>query len=121
MNPSNAAIIALGKRIRLRRGTMTQRELAELASVEMITISRIERGKVDPTFSRLQRIAAALRVPLSELFDHDDPGPIGGVGLIRSDINGLRNHLTRIEAKADEVLLLAHHSMETGLAKERNP
>ncbi|MCL5109730.1 MAG: XRE family transcriptional regulator [Chloroflexi bacterium] len=57
----------VGERLRdarLARGWST-RDLAQAGAIALNTVSLIERGKVSPTVSTLQKLAAALEVPLS--------------------------------------------------------
>lgn len=59
----------LGVRIRLRRAELevTQEELAERIGCHFNTISRIDRGLVDPSFVMIIRIARALEMSPQEL------------------------------------------------------
>lgn len=52
-------------KIRLARG-MSQAELARRAETSQPYIARLEQGKVDPQFSTMQKIAAALEVSVAE-------------------------------------------------------
>ncbi|WP_078999528.1 helix-turn-helix transcriptional regulator [Streptomyces sp. WM4235] len=63
------ARIALGNRVRAARidADLTQDELAELAGVHRTTVQDTERGKTDPKFSLLLRLARALRLPARDL------------------------------------------------------
>ena len=47
---------------------LTQRELATKASVGVATIVRVEKGQQTPTFQTIKRLANALQVDPSELF-----------------------------------------------------
>lgn len=65
---------AIGARvaeIRRTRG-LTQEALAERVGVELVTIHRIERGKVGAALERLASVAAQLEVPIGTLFDGVD-------------------------------------------------
>ena len=67
----------LGKRIqdlRRRRG-LTTGELAARVQVTSGFISQLEHSKTDPSLQTLQRVAAALQVPLSYLLLDDDSKP----------------------------------------------
>lgn len=46
---------------------LTQRELAEKSGVGVATIARVEKGKHQPTFRTIKRLAAALGIDPSEL------------------------------------------------------
>ena len=69
----------VGKRIRLLRTSrmgarMTQEELADKASISVSFLSMIERGERAPHLETLAALAAALQVPITELFTFDsDP------------------------------------------------
>ncbi len=54
------------KRLREAR-LLTQAELGALAGVDRDQVSRIERNKVDPRFSTIRKLAAALEVEPREL------------------------------------------------------
>jgi len=56
------------KEIRKARG-LTQEKLAEMIDVEQKHVSRIESGKNFPTIDRLEKMSAALNVPLKGFFD----------------------------------------------------
>lgn len=54
---------------KLRR--LTQDQLAERAERSVDAISQIERGVNLPSFDTLDRLSAALNVPVKEFFDED--------------------------------------------------
>jgi transcriptional regulator with XRE-family HTH domain len=54
---------------------LTQEKLAELAGLNYKYVGRIELGKSDPGAYVLVRLAAALRVPIGELFETAHPVP----------------------------------------------
>jgi transcriptional regulator with XRE-family HTH domain len=58
---------ALGRAIRQLRDArgLTQRELADAADVNVTAISHIERGRTNPAWGTVRRIAGALDVPVS--------------------------------------------------------
>ncbi len=57
----------------LRRSRfLTQRELAQKASVGVSTIVRLEKGMQDPTFQTIKRLAVALDIKPSELVTQDN-------------------------------------------------
>ena len=71
------ALMNLGKRIqdlRRRRG-LTTGELAARVQVTSGFISQLEHSKTDPSLQTLQRVAAALQVPLSRLLLDDEIKP----------------------------------------------
>jgi transcriptional regulator with XRE-family HTH domain len=55
------------RRIRKERG-LSQQRLADLANVDKVTIVHIEGGKVSPKVETLEKLAAALKVDLADLF-----------------------------------------------------
>jgi transcriptional regulator with XRE-family HTH domain len=56
---------------------LTQEKLAELAGLNYKYVGRIELGKSDPGAYVLVRLAAALRVPIGELFETVHAQPAG--------------------------------------------
>jgi len=66
-----AVLVALGVSVRSARtgAGVSQRELARRTALNHKTISNIETGKTDPSYSVLVQISAALDVPLSTLVD----------------------------------------------------
>jgi transcriptional regulator with XRE-family HTH domain len=60
---------ALGRAIRELRGErgLTQRDLARSADMNVTQISHIERGRANPAWGTVKRIAAALGLPVSEV------------------------------------------------------
>ena len=63
-----------GKRLRkIRRNQdLTQAQLAETIGVTMEFVSLLERGQTSPSFETLDKLAKALGVPVSELFQFPD-------------------------------------------------
>ena len=63
------ALEHLGQRIRAARLSkgFAQERLAEFAGIDRSFVSRLERGKVNPTFLTLRKLANALDVELSQL------------------------------------------------------
>jgi transcriptional regulator with XRE-family HTH domain len=61
----------LGARIKKFRKAsgLSQEQLAELVGIEQKHVSRLELGKNAPTIDRLEKIAAALNVPMGSFFD----------------------------------------------------
>jgi len=56
------------KKYRTAKG-MSQKEIALEVGIDQAQYSRIESGKVEPTLSSLEKIADALSVQLSDLFN----------------------------------------------------
>ena len=50
-----------------KRAGLTQEQLAAKAGITQSHLSRLELGKYVPTLATLERLARALRIPLSEL------------------------------------------------------
>ena len=84
----------IGKRIvatRLQRG-LSQGTVSRRAGVDPSYLSRIETGKVQPTVRTAARIAAALRMPLSNLLKpsppdrRDQPCPVTAGGRCLLDL-----------------------------------
>ena len=61
----------LGQAIRKHREQLdlTQEELAEKAEVHRTYLADIERGTRNPSIESIRRVAYALRIPTSELFE----------------------------------------------------
>lgn len=74
--------LQVGQRIRNYRiqAGLSQEKLAELASYHPTYIGQLERGEKNATLESIERVASALNVPLSRLFE----------GLSGID-NGIRN------------------------------
>lgn len=59
------------RRLRLKRG-YSQEDLAEQAGLHPTYIGQVERGEKNMTIDSLSKIAAALNVPISSVFDEFD-------------------------------------------------
>lgn len=61
----------IGQRIRNNRihKGYSQEQLAELANCHPTYIGQLERGEKNATLESIQRIASALKIPLSQLFE----------------------------------------------------
>ena len=60
------------KKIRKLRG-ISQEELADAVKMHVNTIARWERGELNPKGKSLGKVAQALSVPISELYDEQQP------------------------------------------------
>ena len=62
----------IGQRIRNRRTeqNLSQEKLAELSGCHPTYIGQIERGEKNATVESIEKIAAALKLPLSKLFEN---------------------------------------------------
>lgn len=65
--------IAFGRRMAtLRRASkLTQEQLAELIEKDRVYVGYLEQGRRSPSYRTIYSIAAALDVPMIELFDFD--------------------------------------------------
>jgi transcriptional regulator with XRE-family HTH domain len=63
--------MSVGRRIQQLRleSRITQRELGETTGLAVSYLSRVENGRLTPTLPTLTKIAGALSVPLTALFD----------------------------------------------------
>lgn len=70
---NQAFLLTIGSRIRRIRTdkNMSQQVLAGLCNFEKSNMSRIERGKTNPTILTLRIISTALEVKLVDLLDHE--------------------------------------------------
>ena len=59
------------KKRRIAKG-LTQKSLAKMAGVQQCQISKIERGLSSPRLKTAKRIAKALEVNWSEIYEEDD-------------------------------------------------
>lgn len=66
---SNSELLILGEKIKAARASkdLTQNQLAHKINWDREAISRIERGKNNPTYLTLLEISKALEISLSEL------------------------------------------------------
>jgi transcriptional regulator with XRE-family HTH domain len=71
----NPVDVAVGARMRLlrQRRKMSQEELGKAIGVTFQQVQKYENGKNRIGASRLNMVAAALNVPISELFDDTSP------------------------------------------------
>ena len=67
----------VGRRVRHRRSLvhMTRRELAARSGVSERYLAQLESGRGNMSIALLRKVAAALRLPLSELVAEDDHTP----------------------------------------------
>ena len=95
----------LDRRIKVLRKAagLSQAKLAEMSELSDNFIALLERGQRSPSIHTLDRIAAALSVPLAELFrfEEDDPRKTNAEQLLRELIEG---------KDVDEIMLIAEVS-----------
>lgn len=62
-------LIKFGDRLRMLRSShnLTLEQLAFAADIELSQVYRIEKGKINPTYTTLLALASGLEIPLSEL------------------------------------------------------
>ncbi len=95
--------------IRLQRG-MSQGDIEKRTGLLRCYLSRVENGHTVPSLETLQKIAGALDMPLSQLFDDaDTPREVPGMSLTQDEIHFL-TQVQRYSAhlgESDRRLLLA--------------
>ena len=100
----------LGQRIRSYRTSMglSQEKLAELAGCHPTYIGQIERGEKNATVESIEKIASALNVSLSTLFEKiggtaEDGGiPLRCYELLSAKTKEEQEHLYRILLEMDQ-------------------
>ena len=87
--------------MRLQRG-MSQGDIEKRTGLLRCYLSRVENGHTVPSLETLQKIAGALDLPLSQLFNDDAPRPaeIPGLSLNEDEIHFL-TQVQRYSAKPD--------------------
>ena len=115
----------VGAQIRRRRKTkgMTQAELAEAVGVTVESISRAERGTIQPTVATLGHIAQALGTSIDALAGATEP-TLGEASAARSKAPAELVRLERLLRKLDQralkrVLGLVEMLVEVGARKPR--
>ena len=75
INSSGNGDESLGKKIREIRGVRgwTLKQMAMMSGLNINTLSLIEKGKTSPSIYTLQRLAAAMEVPIKEFFEPIEP------------------------------------------------
>ena len=71
--PRENPLARLGRRVAALRGDVSQREFASRAELDPGTVSRVERGAMDPSISTLAKVASALGVTLEDIIRDSDP------------------------------------------------
>lgn len=102
---------ALCRELRHRAG-LSQRALARAAGVTPATIARIEKGRMDPTFSLLRKIVRAagydLRVSLAEEDPDERKARLHAEALTDEERLRQNDHLTRLWVAAMDRKRPAH-------------
>jgi transcriptional regulator with XRE-family HTH domain len=73
MNPETLA--AWGRKVRERRGVLTQEQLGRLCGTDQSTISRIERGQLAISDEMKWKLAGALATTVDDLFPYPNVRP----------------------------------------------
>lgn len=95
------------RKARERRG-LTLRDLGNMSNLSFGYLSRIERGKQEPSLDALRRIADVLGVTTTYLLDDDEPQPRRTKDMVRIPVVG-RTHagtLMAAEQVVDEYLMV---------------
>lgn len=101
----------VGQRIRNYRTNsgLSQEKLAEFSGCHPTYIGQVERGEKNATLDSIERIASALQVPLSQLFEKLDASqeatnsiPLACYELIASKSKSEQEHLFRILMEIDQ-------------------
>src|ERR1700677_4049398 len=106
--PSPINIGATIRDFRLQRG-MSQGDIEKRTGLLRCYLSRVENGHTVPSLETLQKIAAALDLPLSQFFAEDPVKEVPGMSLNEDDIR-LLPQVQRYSAhlgESDRRLLLA--------------
>lgn len=83
---------------------MTQEQLASQVDRTVFAISQLERGLSLPSFETLERLSAALRVPVRDFFDESDS----------VDAEGMSSHRMELTTiLSDEIRALSDDEVET--------
>ncbi len=116
--------MSLGERIRkVRKGKMTQAELAHLIGVHEITVRRWELGERTPDVKDIQKIADVLSVPASDLLGDSfavSRGARGNEALTMSYWGGVLDNARVVAANGDkEEIADVSHLLTRALASLR--
>lgn len=108
---SNEIAIRIGRNIATARkaANMTQAEVAEQVGIEIVSLSRIERGVVTPGVPTLDRIADALGIALGRLFD----GASSNTATLADNI------ISQLEPLSEDDRLFLLHQLEAWAEKLR--
>ena len=78
--------VKFGSRVRQLRlaAELTQEDLAHRCGLFRTYMSRIETGNANPTLTMIHALAGSLRVPVTALFETDEPLPSEAKGAKRA-------------------------------------
>lgn len=109
----------VGRAVRAARKTsgLSQAKLAEAAGLTWEYVSRLERATMEPGIERLERIAAALGVPLASLLGPEPESEISAPARrVAALIDALPERRRQQTARAIAVLLAPSHAELDGAA-----
>ncbi len=86
------------KRARQARG-LTQSELADLVGISSKTVSAIEVGRVEPSISQVQAIAASLQEPIGYFVGEAGGSVEAKIEHVATELNEIRKLVQLIEAQ----------------------
>lgn len=99
----------IGQRIRNYRTEkgLSQEKLAELSGCHPTYIGQVERGEKNATLESIEKIASAMGVPLSKLFektgeDNSDSIPMKCYELVASKSKAEQEHLYKMLVEMDK-------------------
>ncbi len=103
--------VLVGENIVRRRKlrNLTQEVLADLIGVGQQSLSRMEKGRIEPQFDRLQKLADALHCPIHELFQRPAEGVDEKAAIIKDIIAPLS-----VDAQGAVINILAEMAREIG-------
>ncbi len=94
-------LVAVGKRVKdARQGKgMTQNELAALMAVSPKTVSAIEVGRVEPSISQMQSLAAVLEEPVGYFVGEGASSVESKMARVATELAEIRKVMATIQAK----------------------
>jgi len=99
------AATSIGNRLRKLRESqdLGQEWMAHELGMSISGYSRIERDEVKVTYDKLERIAAILKIPLTELVNHNDQVQFNNLGQANGQSfsvhnNGHHNEIEKLES-----------------------
>ena len=96
----------IGERIKAARGDLSQRDLAARSKMDVSTISRIERGSLNPSVTTLQAIADALGRNITHLLG-EPISLLPGTEVVKTLVlpDPRLDHLRALEERVSELTL----------------
>jgi transcriptional regulator with XRE-family HTH domain len=96
--------VTLGARIRQVRGTLSQRELAQLVGVDQNTVSKWERDKLTPSLRALRLLASQTGVPVGWFYEGLDGGDVAAptpIETVNRRLDRIEQQLARLREQLD--------------------